>query len=186
MTTKIFISGSLNIKNLDRLVKERIDKIISKKLEVLVGDAEGADCSVQDYLLSIGATKARVFCSGAQPRNNVGHWPVECVETSYAEGTRAFFTAKDLRMAEQADIGLMIWDAKSTGTLSNVIELLSRRKKSAVFVNKLKEFKVVGCVDELEELTRLMSEQARKKAEEKIRLADKIFSLKNEQIQMVL
>ena len=89
-------------------------------------------------------------------------------------------------MAEQADIGLMIWDAKSTGTLSNVIELLNRRKKSAVFVNKLKEFKVVGSVDELEELTRLMSEQARKKAEEKIRLADKIFSLKNELCSYIL
>ena len=47
-------------------------------------------------------------------------------------------------MAEAADYGLMIWDAKSTGTLSNVIELLSRKKKSLVFVNKEKEFKVVG------------------------------------------
>lgn len=186
MTTKVFISGSINIKNLDRLVKERIDKIISRQLEVLVGDADGADSSVQNYLLSVGATKAKVFCSGMQARNNFGHWPVEHVETSYPVGTRAFFTAKDLKMAEQADIGLMIWDTKSTGTLSNVIELLARRKKSAVFVNKIKEFKVVSSVDELEELTKLMSEHARKKAEEKIQLTDKIFFLKNEQMQMAL
>lgn len=58
----------------------------------------------------------------------MGHWPVQRVETSHSPGSRAFFTAKDIRMAELADIGLMVWDTKSTGTLSNVIELLARRK----------------------------------------------------------
>jgi len=43
-------------------------------------------------------------------------------------------------MADVADYGLMIWDAKSTGTLSNVIELLKRKKKAVVFVNKEKTF----------------------------------------------
>ncbi len=87
-------------------------------------------------------------------------------------------------MAEVADIGLMIWDTKSTGTLSNVIELLTRKKKSVVFVNKAKVFKNVATVEQLEELLSFMSEDAKQKADEKIRLFSRIDALKHEQIQM--
>jgi hypothetical protein len=114
----------------------------------------------------------------------VGNWPVQRVETHHAEGSRAFFTAKDIRMAEVADIGLMIWDTKSTGTLSNVIELLVRKKKSVVFVNKAKAFKNISTVGQLEELLSYMSEHAKQKADEKINLFNRINSLKNEQMQM--
>ena len=114
----------------------------------------------------------------------MGDWPVQRVETSHSEGSRAFFTAKDIRMADVADIGLMIWDTKSTGTLSNVIELLARKKKSVVFVNKAKVFKNVSTVEQLEELLLYMSEHAKQKADEKIRLFNRIDALKHEQIQM--
>ncbi len=89
-------------------------------------------------------------------------------------------------MAEAADYGLMIWDAKSTGTLSNVIELLSRKKKSLVFVNKEKIFKVVGDVNQLEELVAFMSDYAKQKADEKIKLFDRISLLKHDQAELLL
>jgi len=184
MSTKVFIAGSMNIKNLDPEVKQRIDKIIEQGLEVLIGDADGADTSVQSHLFNQGGMRATVFCSGTSPRNNVGDWPIEPVVTNHAEGSRAFFTAKDLRMAEVADYGLMIWDAKSTGTLSNVIELLSRNKKSVVFVNKAKAFRNIGTVEQLEELVGFMSEHAKKKADEKIGLLNRIESLKSEKAQV--
>jgi len=183
MTTKVFIAGSMNIKHLDPKVKERIDNIVAQDFEVLVGDADGADTSIQWHLFNLGRAKATVFCSGQRPRNNVGDWPTQPVETKHAEGSRAFFTAKDVRMAELADIGLMVWDTKSTGTLSNVIELLVRKKKSVVFVNKAKAFKNVGTVEQLEELLSFMSEHAKRKADEKIRLLDRIDALKQEQAQ---
>ncbi len=183
MTTKVFIAGSMNIKHLDPKVKERIDNIVASEFEVVVGDADGADTSVQWHLFNLGKSKATVFCSGSSPRNNVGEWPVQSVETKHAEGSRAFFTAKDLRMAEVADFGLMIWDTKSTGTLSNVIELLVRKKKSVVFVNKAKIFKNVGTVEQLEELVSYMSDHAKRKADEKINLLDRIESLKHDQAQ---
>ena len=63
--------------------------------------------------------------------------------------------------------GLMIWDTKSTGTLSNVIELLVRKKKSVLFVNKAKSFKDISTVEELDELLSYMSEHAKQKADEK-------------------
>lgn len=180
----VFISGSKNIKHLDPVVKERINNIVFHDFEVVVGDADGADASIQSHLFSHGATRTTIFCSGVKPRNNVGDWPVQCVETSYAEGSRAYFTAKDIRMAEIANIGLMIWDAKSTGTLSNVIELLSRKKKSVVFVNKVKAFKNVSNVEQLEDLLSYMSEHAKKKADEKIKLFKRIELLKHEQLQV--
>lgn len=89
-------------------------------------------------------------------------------------------------MAEAADYGLMIWDAKSTGTLSNVIELLSRKKKSLVFVNKDKAFKVVGNVSQLEELVAFMSDYAKQKADEKIKLFNRINLLKHDQAELLL
>ena len=181
---RVFIAGSMNIKHLDPKVKERIDNIVAQDFEVIVGDADGADTSIQQHLFDHGMTKTTVFCSGERPRNNVGHWPVQRVETSHSQGSRAFFTAKDIRMAEMADIGLMIWDTKSTGTLSNVIELLARKKKSVVFVNKAKVFKNIANVEQLEELLSFMSDHAKQKADEKIRLFNRINSLKHEQMQM--
>ena len=87
-------------------------------------------------------------------------------------------------MAEVADYGLMIWDAKSTGTLSNVIELLKRKKKSVVFVNKYKDFKTISDASHLEALTTCMSESARSNADKKIKFSKVIEALKYEQMQM--
>ncbi len=184
MNTKVFIAGSMNIKHLDPKVKVRLDNIAAQDFEIVVGDADGVDSSIQAYLLDRGITKATVFCSGDSPRNNLGNWPVYRVETNHAKGSRAFFTAKDIYMAELADIGLMIWDTKSTGTLNNVLELLTRKKKSVVFVNKTKSFMNISSVENLEELLLNMSEHAKQKADEKIKLFNRIDSLKHEQIQM--
>lgn len=183
MTTKVFVAGSMNIKHLAPQFKERLDNVLDSGFEVLVGDADGADTSIQQHVFERGGARTRVFCSGASPRNNVGDWPVESVTTQHAEGSRAFFTAKDLRMAEVADFGLMIWDAKSTGTLSNVLELLARRKKSVVFVNKVKAFRNVGTAEQLEELLTFMSDAARIKADQKINLSNRLSSLKYADVQ---
>ncbi|VBQ36407.1 hypothetical protein [Burkholderia pseudomallei] len=183
--TKIFIAGSISIKHLDPKVRERIDNIIDADHTVIVGDADGADSSIQSYLLERGANHAVVYCSGDKPRNNIGHWPVTCVQVKHAApGSRSFFTAKDIEMAKDADFGLMIWDAKSTGTLRNVIELLRRKKKSVVFVNKAKQFQTVGDVTQLESLVSFMSEPAMRKADEKIGLRESISELRHEQAEM--
>jgi hypothetical protein len=183
MTTTVFVAGSMNIKYLDPMVKDRIDNIVNSHFRIVVGDADGADTSIQSHLLQKSA-EATVYCSGAKPRNNIGNWPICPVDTKHEQGSRAFFTAKDVVMAEVADYGLMIWDAKSTGTLSNVIELLKRKKKSVVFVNKDKAFLNVSSVAQLETLVSRMSEHAKQKADEKIRLSQQIDSLKHEQTLM--
>lgn len=185
--TAVFIAGSISIKNLDAKVKQRIDNIIAQDYSILVGDADGVDSSIQSYLCEANADSALVYCSGSAPRNNLGRWPVKSIEVGELKpGSRAFFTAKDVAMAKDADFGLMVWDCKSSGTLNNVIELLQRNKKSVVFVNKVKTFQNVGDVAQLEELLMFMSPPALQKVDAKIGLMKKIAQFKNEQRDMFL
>jgi hypothetical protein len=183
--TKVFIAGSISIKTLDAEVKRRIDNIVASEHTVIVGDADGADSSIQDYLVEKGAKNAVVYCSGATPRNNIGKWRVKAVSVAGARpGSRSFFTAKDVEMANDADFGLMIWDSKSTGTLRNVIELLRQKKKSVVFVNKSRTFETVGDVGGLERLVNSMTEPAKRTADAKIHWRDAIAELKHAQAEM--
>jgi len=61
---------------------------------------------------------------------------------------------------------------------------LARKKKSVVFVNKEKQFKMVGSVEQLEGLVSCMSENAKLKADKKIQLFSRISSLKNSQSEL--
>ena len=178
MMSKVFISGSMRIKRLDTMVKDRIDNIINSGFTILIGDADGVDASIQELLNSKGYTKVTIFCSGHKERNNIGNWNVEKIPTDYQVNTRLFFTAKDIQMAKKCDYGFMVWDSKSTGTLSNVYELLTQGKKSLVFINKLKTFIKVCKVIDFEELVSVMSTSAFEKADKKIQLKKKIQEVK--------
>ncbi len=178
---KVFISGSMRIKNLDNNVLDRINNIIISNYQIIVGDADGVDSSIQQYLISQETKSVLVYCSGDRPRNNIGNWLTEVTETSAPPGTRAFFTAKDVKMAEDCDYGLMVWDTKSTGTLSNTIELLKRNKISLVYINKAKEFLKIKEITDLEKLVSYMSDSAFEKADKKLRLRANIEEFKHQQ-----
>lgn len=182
--TTVFIAGSISISRLHKKVQERIKNIVSSDLNVVVGDADGADTSIQECLRAYHANKVTVYCTGEAPRNNVSNWPVHHVQSKARAGTRAFFTAKDVEMAKNSDFGLMVWDCKSTGTLSNVIELLKAKKKSVVFINKNNDFVTIGDKSGLDHLLHFMSDHARAKAEEKIGLSAKIAALSQESLSL--
>lgn len=183
--TTVFIAGSITIKELHPLIIERIKKIVDQKFSVVVGDANGVDFSVQQELLNMGCDATTVFSSSPKPRNNLGSWPVHVVKTDQPRGSRAFYTAKDVQMAENADCGLMIWDAKSTGTLSNVIELLSRKKHSVVFINNSKEFVIIKSLEDIDKLVSFMSSADLARAEKKIKISEKLLKLNNQQIPLI-
>jgi hypothetical protein len=153
-------------------------KIIKSDFSILLGDADGVDASIQELLNSKGYTKVTIFCSGDNARNNIGRWEVEKIHTDYQKNTRLFFTAKDIQMAKKCDYGFMVWDSKSTGTLSNVYELLSQGKKSLVFINKLRTFKQIGKIADFEDLISVMSASAFEKADKKIQFKKRIQDLK--------
>jgi hypothetical protein len=166
----VFVAGSIKIKKLHGRVREKLDQIIAQGLHVVVGDAAGADSAVQRYLADCGATSVSVYCSGSKPRNNLGGWPVTSVDADARPGTREYYMANDVAMAEEADYGLMIWDAQSVGTLKNVIELLARGKKAYVFVDDLQALRAVGDASQLDALLAFMTSEAREEAERKIEI----------------
>lgn len=180
----VFLSGSMNIKNLDEKVLERIRNVVASRYCVIVGDADGVDSAVQEYLKSQGAASVVVYCAGDTPRNNLGQWQTKNIQSSAKPGTREYFTSKDIAMAEDCDFGLMVWDAKSSGTLSNAIELLRRGKMSLVYVNKVQEFVKIKDVDDLDKLLHYMSPPSLKKADEKLGLLKKVANLKFNQKQL--
>lgn len=151
-----------------------------------MGDACGADTAIQECLLAYQTKSVTVYCSGESPRNNLGCWPVHAVEPSAKVGSRAYFTAKDIAMAHCCDFGLMIWDCESTGTLSNIIELLKQKKKSVVFIDKKEEFLTISTIENLNALISLMPSSAKQRAEEKIDLSAKISELSFEQLSLNL
>ena len=166
----VFISGSIKIKSLDDKVKSRLDNVMSSGVRVLIGDAGGVDKSVQQYLIKNNFSSVTVYCTGDSPRNNHGSWPVVSVEPPVKAKSRAYFTAKDLKMADDSDFGLMVWDCKSTGTLSNVIELLKKKKKSVVYVSSRKAFLNVSSVSDLQALVNQMDYDSFVEADKKISL----------------
>lgn len=182
----VFIAGSIKIKRLHPLFVERIANIVRKGMPIIVGDANGADASIQAELVAQSAADVTVFCTGDKPRNNLGDWNVHRVQSTAQKGTRAYFTAKDIEMAGRAEFGLMLWDAASTGTLSNVFELLSQGKKSVVFVNRETKFLDVKQGDDVLDLVSYMSDGARKTADRKIRLGEKVSRLSGFQSRMAV
>jgi hypothetical protein len=55
-------------------------------------------------------------------------------------------------MVKEADYGFMIWDAKSKGTLNNVITLLKSKKKALVYFYPHKKFYVISTFSNLKYL----------------------------------
>lgn len=183
--TTVFIAGSIAIKKLHPFFRDRLANIVQSQFDIVLGDADGADSSIQQALFDLHAEKVTVYCTGLKPRNNLGSWPVQNITSDAEPGTREFFTAKDVKMASAADYGLMVWDTKSTGTLSNVLELLRLGRKSVVFINKDKRFINVCSTKEIDDLISSMSETAKFKAEEKIKLSRKIVALKSPELGLV-
>jgi hypothetical protein len=139
--TKIFIGGSRHVSRLPVQVRKRIDSIIEKGFPILIGDANGADKAVQQYLHSQHYKNVEVFCSDGMCRNNIGNWEMRPIPAGTRERNAQFYSAKDRVMAQEATVGLMMWDGKSIGTLLNVFRLLSLKKKAVIYIVPEKTFR---------------------------------------------
>jgi len=123
---KVFIGGSISIRKLPKLVLDKLNNIINKQFDILIGDAPGVDTLVQQYLFENNYLNVTVFhihyC-----RNNVGNWSTRKVPTNGLIGRKAYMQ-KDIVMANLADYGFQIWDGKSKGTWNNILNLYKQYK----------------------------------------------------------
>ncbi len=99
----------------------------------LIGDAPGIDSIFQKYLANVDYRHVEIFSSAGYIRNNFGKWPEQLIETSLKSKSNASHAFKDREMCKRADIGIMVWDQKSAGTLSNAMDLLDQSKPCLIY-----------------------------------------------------
>jgi hypothetical protein len=90
----IFISGSMRVKNINKMVANRIDNIIRKNFTIIIGDTDGADYSIQQILANKSYKNVIVYCTGNYHRNNIGKRELTTVATDHKPNTRSFSTAR--------------------------------------------------------------------------------------------
>jgi hypothetical protein len=150
MMKSVFIAGSRSVSTLSPQVVERLNNIIRLGLVVLIGDANGADKAVQQYLARHHYDKVIVYCM-CECRNNVGDWPSKRHATpSGAKRDRHYYGVKDRAMAKDADWGFMVWNGASKGTLTNLVNLLELRKKSLLYLVPRDQFFRINAFGDLE------------------------------------
>ena len=133
---KIFIGGSISIKQLDSKVKIKLDKLIKENAEILVGDAYGVDSLIQKYCLEKGYKNVTIYTCNYQPRNNWGNFKTKRIFPAQGVFGREFYTQKDIAMSYDCDCAFMIWDGYSKGTLNNIIRLSELNKTVDVYSTK--------------------------------------------------
>jgi len=147
----VFIGGSIGISKLNATIRERLDDLIARGNSILIGDANGADKAVQAYLAEQNYANVTVFCM-VECRNNIGGWPTRRVEPPSKKKDSRYYATKDFVMFQEAKCGVMLWDAKSEGTLQNMLNLIGAGKRTLVYFEPTQEFQVLATEQDLQSL----------------------------------
>jgi hypothetical protein len=178
--TTVFIGGSRRVSRLGTAVRSRLDTIMEKGFPIVVGDANGADKAVQQYLSGKRYEHVEVFCSGTMCRNNLGHWRTRQIKTEPQDKGFRFYAAKDRVMAREADFGLMIWDGKSTGTLLNVLRLLRQQKIVVVYNVPERRFLELKAGDDWQGLVATLTPELRGEMEQKAHIEERTYGAREQ------
>lgn len=136
---KVFVAGPRAIRALNKSITDVLADMIVRRSAILVGDADGVDRLVQEYLAEAQYLNVLVYASGGEPRNNLGRWQVRKVDVPANAKGFDFYAKKDTQMARNADNGFMVWNGKSRGTLNNMINLVSQNKEVMVYLVQTEE-----------------------------------------------
>jgi hypothetical protein len=140
---KVFIGGSRAVSKLNAVIRERLDDLMKRHCTILIGDANGADKSVQQYFADNHYQHVVVFCMETC-RNNVGQWSTRCIQPPPGSRGFSYYSTKDLVMCNEAKCGLMLWDGKSKGTLNNMLNLIGAEKRTLVYFSPTRDFHVLA------------------------------------------
>ncbi|MBI2683476.1 MAG: hypothetical protein HYX26_09735 [Acidobacteriales bacterium] len=148
----VFVAGSRQISRLPAEVKTRLDTMIEKGFQILVGDANGADKAVQRHFAEKSYPNVLVHCMQDHCRNNVGNWPTRQLVAPRGSKGFEYYSIKDRAMVDAAEYGLMLWDGKSKGTVNNIVNLSRDRKHVVVYVTPTKQFRTIKTFEDLKDL----------------------------------
>lgn len=116
---KVMVSGSRSVRILPAAAEEVLRNIIALGAQVLVGDCDGVDRAVQAFLSAAGYPHVTVYHIGPRPRHNRGFPTVTVSGARYED--------KDIRLCQDADYGLAIWNGTSPGTRKNIARVPKTR-----------------------------------------------------------
>jgi|SRR5208283_1047129 len=171
---KVFIGGSRSLSRLNDDIRQRLDNIMEKQYSVLVGDANGVDKAVQQYLFSKNYRNVFLYCVGEECRNNIGSWETKWVKEPGKQKDFHYYVIKDLEMIRDTDCGFMIWDTKSKGTLNNMVNLLHESKMVIVYVSKDKKFYTLRALSDLINLAGKYDRNALSSLERKLHISQRL------------
>ena len=148
---KIFISGSRILKeNIPDTVLLKIQEHIDEGADFLIGDCEGVDKAIQQYLNDKSYDNVTIYASGERVRNNIGFWKEIHCPIGVDAFRYSFYIEKDFTMAEDADCGLVIWDGNSKGSFVNMLNLIFMGKKCDLYLLNEERWMEVKNLDDLE------------------------------------
>jgi hypothetical protein len=151
-------------------------------LTIITGDANGADKAMQSFLAEQKYLNVRIYYVGDAPRNNVGGWPTERVAVDApTRASRDFYAQKDHAMSKIADLGFVLWDGKSSGSLQNILWLLNEGKKAVVYFAPDRRFHTFKAQDEVVELLIKCDDELLDDIERKIALPEELRKVNRRQ-----
>lgn len=163
MKEKIFISGSISIKNLDEKIKQSLMNIQNKNYNVLVGDAEGIDKLIQDffsrnYYFNLIVYHIYNIRNLQNDKFQTRRVKVDKELENKKNNERQKQTCKDKQMAMDCDMLYCIWDGKSNGTYNNMCEAIKLGKAVKLYLADTKEERFFS-EDELQDLKVLIDDR---------------------------
>lgn len=174
--TQVFFGGSRRIGRLSQALKKRADNILSNGYLILLGDANGADKAMQQYLAEKNYRNVMVFCMGDMCRNNIGNWKTRCIHSDRRNKDFNYYSTKDLIMSNEADYGFMLWDGKSKGTLNNILSLCEHNKKVLVYFSPTKSFHTLKNFDDLSDFLKPCDQESLRKFDKALGISTRIQS----------
>jgi len=135
---KVFISGSISIKELPDEIKTSLNNIKEKNIAVLVGDAKGVDTLIQKYFSKTSYDNVTICSIYDTPRNRTSARfktiTVDAAKSIKSERKRQ--EIKDEYMTLNSTYSFVIWDGKSKGSFNNIHRALEQKKLLKVFYTK--------------------------------------------------
>lgn len=136
---KIFISGSISIKELPIQVVDLINNYIKAQSQFLIGDAYGTDQLVQKVLVLNKYNNATIFGLYERPRIMLSNaFDYKQVSSDSKAPERERQQVKDTEMTNLSDISIVIWNGKSNGSFNNILRALSMKKEVIIFLDGVK------------------------------------------------
>lgn len=130
----VVLGGSRHIEKISAEVMDLLNEYVDKKYNFLIGDAPGSDASFQSFFAKKQYKNIKIFSSAGYVRNNVGNWYSELIESGLKSKSNSVHAFKDRHMCKLSNLGIMIWDCQSAGTLSNIIDLIRQGKNCFIWV----------------------------------------------------